>query len=841
MERILPRRCHPARTLFLPGILNWKKFLIALFFGFLISPSLSIAQTKRLVIIKLDGLPHDTVERYVQERDPHTGKSQLPWIEHIFYERGTRLENFYVRGISLSGPSWSMLDTGQHLQIKGNVDFDRYSLHAYDYLNMIPFFLRGAAGAQVDMVGVQVLDSLGIPLLIDAYPHQERYSGFSIYQRGTRYLTFSNGLQNRFKRGPKELFDEWTMGLELRSFVADELVKELITKLQDPQIHYLDLILQDFDHLAHHNGDSDSQLQVLKELDEVIGQVWTAIQHSPGAEDTTFVIVSDHGINTHEQVYSQGYNLVKLLGSSAGGGHHVATKRRLMLDYSIKGINPFYYFISTSSRDSYYLKGQSEDYPTAMMDFDGNERASIHLRDSDLNVLHLILQQLRSKELSEPVRQALVGSFFATLKERRSEWQTNSEQLKEELAALHRAIEKQSELGRQQPKKLTRDELRAGRDDEVHRVFAQLKRWEEQEREYSTYSQALTNLLALRRENFDPVKLQIEDVIPKHAMGDRNSIYELQNYVVGIPATGLALNPDGSLDIQKSFVRVNYFSLLHQIAVRNNVQREVSNRPVDFVATTIHFERLRSFFPGLENVERDVIWVYDGPEHQALILAREDEAGQLSFMYQPVKALKQDADGQVHFEAAAWQPGFPLRIIEDPALAVPAGKAEEWLSQWHTDVEWLHALHKTQYSNGVIGLYETLGSHQIKDDARELAGDELLMRHFAQHQRRLIEPDLLVIANNHWNFDVRGFNPGGNHGSFLRISTHSTWMLAGGARTGIPRGLIVNEPYDGLSFTPTMLALTGKLGDDRMPVSALREKGFRRFPGRVVKEVISSQ
>jgi hypothetical protein len=108
-------------------------------------------------------------------------------------------------------------------------------------------------------------------------------------------------------------------------------------------------------------------------------------------------------------------------------------------------------------------------------------------------------------------------------------------------------------------------------------------------------------------------------------------------------------------------------------------------------------------------------------------------------------------------------------------------------------------------------------------------------------QRNLIEADLLVVANDHWNFDVRGFNPGGNHGSFFRISTHSTWMMAGGENTGIPHGLAVDEPYDSLSFVPTLLALSGKLRDDMSPVPILWAKGFRRFPGRVVKEVITTQ
>src|ERR1044072_5838502 len=88
------------------------------------------AQTKRVVIVKCDGLPYDLVDRFVKQRDSSTGKSALPWIDYIFYQRGSRLSNFYVRGMSLSAPSWSLLETGQHLQIKGNVEFDRYTLHS---------------------------------------------------------------------------------------------------------------------------------------------------------------------------------------------------------------------------------------------------------------------------------------------------------------------------------------------------------------------------------------------------------------------------------------------------------------------------------------------------------------------------------------------------------------------------------------------------------------------------------------------------------------------------------------------------------------------------------------
>jgi hypothetical protein len=141
----------------------------------------------------------------------------------------------------------------------------------------------------------------------------------------------------------------------------------------------------------------------------------------------------------------------------------------------------------------------------------------------------------------------------------------------------------------------------------------------------------------------------------------------------------------------------------------------------------------------------------------------------------------------------------------------------------------------------VIGLNEELARHAIpklSPDEVGISDDERLMRRFAYRQRELVEADLLLVANNHWNFDVRGFNPGGNHGSFFRISTHSTFMITGGQKTGLPEGALIDEPYDSLSFVPTLLALTGNLRDDSSPIPVLWDKGFRRFPGRVVRELL---
>ncbi|CAN5715856.1 hypothetical protein BH18ACI4_BH18ACI4_15320 [soil metagenome] len=799
-----------------------------------------LGEVKRIVVVKCDGLPPAYVDSLVRERDLRTGRSQLPWIEHVFYQRGARLANFYVRGLSLSVPSWSLLETGQHLQIKGNVEFDRYTLQAYDYLNFIPFFIARIGGVRVDMPAVEVLDSLATPMLTDAYAHNERYVGMSLFQRGGRLITFQKSMENKFKRGPKELLDEWTMGLEIRNSVPEQLLRDVIEKIHDPKIRYAELVMTDFDHVAHHNNDRESHVFTLKTIDSVVGQLWTAIQRSSVADETALILVSDHGINTDERVYSQGYNLVKLLGSPAGGGHHVVTKRRLLLDYSIKSIYPLVPIITSTTRDSYYLRGQSTAYPTALLDFDGNERASIHLRDSDLNLLQILLIQLQRKDLSSPLRHALTDSFFSTLDSRRAIWRTTLAELKEELVGLRRRIEQQRRLWATQPKKFSKEDLKAGRDDEVKRIFAQLDRWMGQDRRYTEYARTLTNLLALSRADFAPAKFRIADLIAKNAMGERNSIHQLQNYIVGISPSGLALKPDGSLDMQQSFVRVDYFSLLHDVSMKNNVQRRVVNRPIDMIATRISSQLLLPALPE-RALSPDAVWVHGGREKQALILAREDQEGRLSLRYLPIKNLTQDAEGRLQFEAVRWQSGLPLRIFEDDQLAIPEADREAWLSEWHTENEWLRALHKTDYSNGLIGLYEELARHPIERlalDEPDISSDERLARRLIKRQRDLIETDLLLVANNHWNFDVRGFNPGGNHGSFFRVSTHSTFMVAGGEKTRLPRATVVDEPYDSLSFVPTMLALTGNLRDDSQPLPVLWTKGFRRFPGRVIKEIL---
>jgi len=652
----------------------------------------------------------------------------------------------------------------------------------------------------------------------------------------------ASGFVKLYPGNPKDFIDEWTLGLNFRKITIDQSERDILGKLSKrPEIDYYDYYDVSFDHVSHQNNDTASRLTALKELDRLIGKLWVAIQASSRGEETALILLSDHGFNSDEKVYSQGYNLVRMLASRAGGGHHVITKRRLMLDYSIKGIYPLVPLITSTSDESYYLRGQGYEYPTALVDFDGNERSSIHLRDSDLNMLQILLQQLRHEKLLPEIKTVAADAFFDILDRNRADWRQTVEQLGEELDALHRWIEANQKVVAAHPRKFGPDDIALGVDKEARRIASLTDIAVKTEADFRKYSSTLRNLLVLRRETFNARKVAIKDVIAPGAMGDSNSVHQIQNYVAGLAPEGLTLNANQELDLERSFVRVNYFDLLHSQKVRNNVQAGVSNRPVDFVAVRLPLDSVADALSADLKPTADPIWLFAGTEKQALLLSRENAEGLRSYRYLPVAELRQDASGKTTFQIKDWAEGLPLKYFEDDNFAIPASVRASWLNEWHSEIEWLNASHKSVYANAIIGLNEHLGRHPVFDAGdKDVSPDDKLIRRFRQRQRHLTEPDLLILANNHWNFDVRGFNPGGNHGSFFRVSTNSTFMIAGGARTGIPRGLAVEQAYDSMSFMPTILRLMGKIDEENQPNAEMRERGFRKFPGGVIKEIIAS-
>lgn len=746
---------------------------------------------QRVVILKADGLPERLIERYTAEnaRGPRDGRSRLPFIQRVFGRNGVWLDNFYVRGTSLSAPSWSLLDTGHHLEVRGNAEYDRYTLRVQDYLNFFPLYRDYARKKRADMAGPELLDEQGVPLLIDRFPVEDRYQSFQLFQRGVRWRTLSEGIRNKLRSPLKELFDEWQTGFSFTSSVNEQLERELIAKLKDPNIRYLDFYTGDYDHVAHLADDPLAQLRVIESLDALVGRVWSAIEASPLADSTVLVLVSDHGFNTTEGTFSQGYSLVDYFTSAAGGGHHVLNNRHLMSEYKIKGLDPFVSEVITASSDSSYLAGQSGDYPTVVVDMDGNERANIALRNNSLNIAHILLIELIKKQVRGAARTAAINALFETLGRERAAWQANVRGLSTELRVVRARI-KEDQARADELKHLTREQIAQGLQTERWRILNRIEEAKEDDRAYREYIATMTRLLDLDPADFDPGKFKIEDLIPRKSLGELNTVHDLQNYVTGPASGGLVVATDGTLDMEKSFRTIDYFPALTALSVRNNVQKEVGPRPVDFIAVAVA--------PGK-------IWLYRDADHQALIETRQG-----SLRYVPVARLTQDSRGEFHYDTIAFTSGLPLEMYEDPLLDV-ADRAS-WLSDWHTEAEWFQAVYRTRYSNGIIGLTEQLLFECPHTDP------------YRERRRALRRTDLLLFASDHWNFNVRGFNPGGNHGSLLQISTHSVLMFAGGKDTGILHGLHVKTPYDSLSLVPTILELMGKADPS--------------LPGPVIKEVV---
>jgi hypothetical protein len=763
-------------------MLSWRRWPLALI---LVAACLE-AEPSRVVVLKIDGLPAETLNAAL-------GQARLPSIERVFIENGARVNRFFVRGVSLSAPSWATLDTGRPTEIRGNAEYDRYSLRVYDYLNFFPFYWRSALQRRVDMPGVEVLDDLGIPLISDRFAEQRKYTGFQLYQRGVRWKSLQRALKGRFFKSPRELFYEWTTGFEIQNAIGAQTERELLAAVADPSLEYVDYFSGEFDHVAHRTNDPAVQFDVLRDIDALVGRVWTAIQNSSSANRTALIMVSDHGMNTQAGVYGQGFNLIDLLNSRAGGAHHVITNRHPLEQYKIRGLNPFVSEVTTASSESLYLKGRSDDYPTALMDLDGNERASVWLRNSDWNQLQILFQQIDRGKLSPALRAAVTDAALAIVDHHREAWQTRLADVRAELAAVHRCSQTlAAEAARRG----------AGLDIAARRKLVKLEAWRSAERAYGEANAALDKVLALRP---GALPHDLEPLTPKRFLDDPNSVAQLRAYVVGLAPGSLVLDAAGALDVQKSFEFVDYPALLLRQRVRNQPQKQVGAQPADFVAITIPLS--------------DAVWLYAGEDRQALVFTRRETSGAQSLRYLPVRHLRQAPGEPVQFDSAPWIEGLPLRYWEDTRLNIPAGEDRaQWLAAWHDERDWFRAIADTAYANGIIGVV----SEMLRAPLPQIDGtDAELIRRFELRRRLATAPDFQVFASDHWNFNVRGFNPGGNHGSFLRASTHSVLMFAGAL---IPHGLTIEEPYDSLSFAPTVLSLAGVAQDrDQWPGPRIAE------------------
>jgi hypothetical protein len=241
-------------------------------------------------------------------------------------------------------------------------------------------------------------------------------------------------------------------------------------------------------------------------------------------------------------------------------------------------------------------------------------------------------------------------------------------------------------------------------------------------------------------------------------------------------------------------------------------------------------ELLNPVLPGNIVPVQSAVWLYRDKDRQALILGRQTSDGQSELRYLPVRQLHQGRDGQIHFSTLQWSENLPLKAWE--SLRLPVEQRSAWLDMWHTERDWLQVFHASQYSDAVVSHHEqfTMPLFLEPSSTSRRSADEQLIARFRERKRKLAMPDFIVFANDHWNFNFRSFNPGGNHGSFFRPSTHATFMFAGGKATKVPQGLLIDEPYDALSFAPTVLFLAGKQ-QSQGSIGAL--------PGPIIREIFA--
>ena len=186
------------------------------YFFLLVYSASILAQTKRLVIIKCDGLPLMTSSTGSSSnaiRNP--ARAYCPGSITSSINAARALELLRTRHEPVSAFVVAARNR-QHLQIKGNVEFDRYTLHSYDYLNFLSALYQHRRRPR------RYARRRSARLAWPAYavrrlPHNERYITIRSFCgiRVTRH--FRAVCKIALLKSPKELFDEWTMGFETRN------------------------------------------------------------------------------------------------------------------------------------------------------------------------------------------------------------------------------------------------------------------------------------------------------------------------------------------------------------------------------------------------------------------------------------------------------------------------------------------------------------------------------------------------------------------------------------------------------------------------------------------------
>ncbi len=828
----------------------------------------------RLIVIKIDGLSPllldalmdpDNPEKLARLPDPEgfrravalfrleTGQQDLvPNLRRYFYEQGVRAENMYSATTTLSSIAWAVIETGQPSVVKRHMAFNRNNGYLRSHLDGFRDTLEFSFRRSRKTNALWELDQSGVSLFSDAFSPLRRYETPGMYYRLTP-TSYLGGLAKAYVTAGQGFSDPWEImrrhlasqveSADWPDFAEEYVANHIAEKILEPDAagaERYDYLTTNFslDHQQHVDPDPENLVHRMVRLDRRLGSIFRAVERSRRRDSTLVAVVSDHGSEYQPGAINLAWPITRVFRTRALGGHTMATVMAedagRALSNPIPGVD--YPRIYESPFSPYgEAAGGEKGYSTAFIDNFGNARAEVHLRNNDLNRLHLLLLAREQRRLDDAGRARLSERLRATVADVWRWFQSDHAQYSDYYLGVRAWLPNL----KNRPDYYWRDAA-ARLEDEQELDAAQLR--------------ALSRLAALCQAE-DPLawleknKPAISDLIPKRYFGPRNSLYQLTHYTLGLDDN---LNwVESTVSPRGERVPMDYIEVLSGWTEPNPPLSHEPN-PVDLMVRSLPVEPVQAALVerGWLNSDielKQVIWIVStAPRNlrrggQALLLEAAD--GRLRYL--PVEGLQETSEGRFTFEPA--NELDPLGLLYDEGFDNGGVPGFWWLREFHEGREWIRAVHNTRYAIAPLVFADIAGFHAepFMDNAEfqaALAGfpseqDKQRYLRGLRWKYRSQRPDLLLWSSYLWNFSSKSQTSGGSHGGLPGAVSRTSFLLWGGRVFHLPVGATIEEPVTTLDIAPTLMRLVGLLDSDNRVVrqpGAVRERPFLPLPGRVL-------
>jgi hypothetical protein len=803
----------------------------------------------RLVSIKVDGLSPQILNALIDPDNPaslaqlpdpegyrqaialfraETGRHEvIPNIRRYFYEQGIRTENMVSATITLSSVSWGVIQTGQPSIVKRHMTFSRQTgyrrSHLDGFRDTFNIISRSARKTSV----VWQLDQAGVSMFADAFHPYRTYVTPWMYYRQTPvdYLAdlgkhwLHNGESgwgiaraHLARRVDDMNYPEWQ-----EQFVADHIAKKILEEDSSGQERY-DYISTFFtiDHQYHTDPDPNNIVHRMARIDRRVGRILNAVERSKRRDQTLVTVLSDHGSEYSTESVNLTFPLTRIFRTRFLGGNTVSSvmieDAAHALSAPVQGISFPRIFESPYSPYN-QGKGGEKGYPTSFIDNFGNARSEVHLRNNDLNRLHLLLLA-RKRKLNNDHRAELRLKLEATLASIQQWLEPDYDAYFDYYAGVQSWLpflkDHADSYWREAGTRLT------GENERDQKILSGLGR-----------------LLRLCRAE-DPIawldqhRPKIPALIPKKYFGPHNSVYQLSHYTVNLDENMEWV--ETVLDPRGRTVPMDYFSVLSDFEAPNPPQSFERN-PVNLIVTSLPVRpieislRVLGWLPA-EVKLKQAAWLVSTAKDQttrgdqALVL--ESTEGLVGYL--PIQNLHQDEEGQYSFDPA--QELDPLGLFYDPEFQSPNGlPAYLWVKSFHTYDEWVSATHQTQYTIAPLVILDMTGVNALSsidnpEYKKSLVGfpDEENKARYLRGLRWKFaaqKPDLLLWSSFLWNFSSKSHTAGGSHGGLPPHVAKTAFLLWGGRNFSLPQGTALSRPSTTLDVVPTLAQMLGMLSDEK--------------------------